>query len=129
SIRGDRPDAISSSILLRFREGQGRPYGTDRVVEMIDPLGRLDTVQELLVANGVDQLAERRGDGHRTGRVGTGPARLPRLDPGAYGDGPFGLGQEFADPQAVEHGVAEVRVGEVHDGRHPAVTAPVPGVE
>jgi len=38
-------------------------------------------------------------------------------------------GQEITGPQPVQHRVAEMSVGPVHDGRRPAVAAPVTGVE
>jgi hypothetical protein len=74
-------------------------------------------------------MGKRFGDGERPGRVGAGDAGGPGVDPGPGGAGALVLGQEVADPQAIQHGVAEMGVGEVHHDRRSAVAAPVAGVE
>lgn len=96
---------------------------------MVDPFGGLDAVEEFLVAHGVGEVGERRGDAQGAGRVAPGHARGPGLDPGPGGRGALGRREEVTRPQPVEHRVAEVGVGPVHDRRRPAVTAPVAGVE
>ena len=108
---------------------QRLPDHRRRVPFVIRPLGRLDAVEELLIAHGVREVGQRFGQGERAGGIARRGVDLPGVGPDPHGRRAYRLGEEVAQAQTVQHGVAPVGVGEVHDDGRPAVAAPVARME
>jgi hypothetical protein len=129
ALTAPRSAQIGEPLVGSGRAAHGLADHRHGIVLVVDPLRRLDAVQELLIADRVREMRERLGDGQGAGRIAAGHLLQPRVRPDAGGTGSYVLGKEVVHAQRVQDRVAPVRVGEVDDHRRPAVAAPVAGVE